>query len=157
MELLGRIRRRKIFYLQIRNNPSWNSTLTDGDWIAFTVANEEDEERIPPAVRACLEKNVVYTCSAGELGHRTEDYFDEEISWRAVQFNRQTGKEPDDKMYPVTTAHLDFEEGFWFASVVANVDDFEIDKVVCLDFTKRKVKQQLCDLIEKINNGWLPS
>ena len=157
MELIGRINRRKIYYIQIRNNSEWKFSLPKSDWVAFKIADKEDEELVPPTVKICLDKNVSYTCSAGILAYRTENYFDEEIAWRGVDYEMQTKQEFDYEKSPVTTAHENFGEGFWFASTLAHDDSFEIDKVVCIDFTKRKVKKHLTDLIEKINNNWLPS
>ncbi|NAS32606.1 hypothetical protein GTQ40_16615 [Flavobacteriaceae bacterium R38] len=157
MEFLGRVNKRKVYYVQIRNNSDWKSVIPKNDWVAFTIANKEDEELIPSVVKTCMDNNVSYTCSAGNLGHMTEQYFDEEISWRAVDFEMQTKKEFDYEFSPVTTAHKNFGEGFWFATTLARDDNFEIDKVVCIDFTKRKVKKYLIELIDKINNSWLPS
>ncbi len=157
MELIGRVNRRKIYYVQVRNNPEWKYSLPKNDWVVFTIANTEDEELVPPATKICLDKNVAYTCSAGTLAHWSEQYFDEEITWRAIDYEIQTKKEFDYENSPVTTAHKNFSEGFWFAATLANDPYIEIDKVVCLDFTKRKVKQHLTKLVEKINSGWLPS
>ncbi|MEO1033265.1 MAG: hypothetical protein AAFX55_17810 [Bacteroidota bacterium] len=157
MELIGKINRRKIYYVQIRNNSEWKSSLPKNDWVAFTIANKEDEELVPPCVKVCMDKNVSYICSAGTLAHWTENYFDEEIAWREVDYEMRTKQAFDYEKSPVTTAHKNFGEGFWFASTLANDDNFDIDKVVCIDFTKRKVKKHLTDLIKKINNGWLPS
>ena len=157
MELLGRINRRKIYYVQIRNNSEWKSLLPINDWVAFTIANKEDEELVPPVVKVSMDKNVSYTCSAGTLAHWTEQYFDEEITLRALDYEMRTKKEFDYEFSPVTTAHKNFSEGFWFAATLAHDPYNEIDKVVCLDFTKRKVKRHLIQLIEKINNSWLPS
>ena len=157
MELLGRINRRKIYYVQVRNNPEWKNSLPKNDWIVFTIANKEDEELVPPAVKICMDKNVAYTCSAGTLAHWTEQYFDEEITGRALDFELRTKKKFDYEFSPVTKAHQNFSEGFWFATTLAYDGFKETDKVVCLDFTKRKVKKHLIDLIEKINTGWLPS
>ena len=157
MELIGRIDKRKIFYLPVRSNPGWKISLPKQDWIALTIANPEDEEMVPPAVNICLDRNVSYTCSVGELAHRTEDYFDEEITWRGVDFEMRTKEKYDYELSPVTTAHKNFGEGFWFAATLARDDNFEIDKVVCVDFTKKKILKVLIKLIEKINAGWLPS
>ncbi|MFL1012359.1 hypothetical protein [Flavisericum labens] len=157
MELLGRINRRKIYYVQVRNNSEWKNSLPKNDWIVFTIANKEDEELVPPAVKICMDKNVAYTCSAGTLAHWTEQYFDEEITGRALDFELRTKKKFAYELSPVTTAHQNFSEGFWFATTLAFDGFKETDKVVCLDFTKRKVKRHLTDLIEKINNGWLPN
>lgn len=157
MEFIGNIRQRKIYYLQVRNNERWKHSLPKNDWMVFTIANKEDEELVPPAVKICLDRNVSYTCSAGGLAYMTEEYFDEEITWRGVEYEMKTKKEFDYEFSPVTTAHNNFGEGFWFAATLANNDDYGIEKVVCLDFTKRKVRKHLTQLIEQINNGWLPS
>jgi hypothetical protein len=157
MELIGQIEERKIYYLPIRNNPTWKKVMPKGGWVAFTIANKEDEELVPPVVEECLNQNVSYTCSAGDYAHMTEDLFDGEIVLRGVEYEMRTKKEFDYEYSPVTTAHKHFGEGFWFATRLAYDDNFDIDKVVCLDFTKRKVKNHLIDLIKKINNNWLPS
>lgn len=157
MELIGRIKRRKIYYVQIRNNSTWEKSMPKKDWVAFMIANKEDEELVPLIVKECLNRNVSYTCSAGNYANMTEDFFDEEIAWRAVDYEMKTKKEYNYDYSPNTTAHKNFGEGFWFAATLANDDKFDIDKVVCVDCTKKKVKNHLIKLIEKINNGWLPS
>lgn len=81
MELIGRIERRKIYYVQIRNNSTWKKSIPKKDWVAFTIANKEDEELVPSIVKECLERNVSYTCSAGNYAQMTEEFFDEEIAW----------------------------------------------------------------------------
>ena len=156
MEFIGIVNRRKVYYVHIRNNPEWKSSLPRNDWVAFTIADREDDELVLPAVKICLDKNVSYTCSAGTLAYGTENYFDEEISWRGADYEIGTKKKFDYEKSPVTTAHMNFGEGFWFATTLAHDDNFNIDRVVCLDFTKQKKKQHLIELIEKINNGWLP-
>ncbi|MEJ8591626.1 hypothetical protein JSO54_10320, partial [Riemerella anatipestifer] len=157
MELIGRIDNRKIYYVQIRNNSEWRFSLPKNDWVVFIIANKEDEELVPPTVKICMDKNVSYICSAGTLAQWTEKYFDEEISLRALDYEEQTKKEFNFDFAPNTTCHQNFSEGFWFATTLAHNPYKEIDKVVCLDLTKRKVKKHLAELINKINNGWLPS
>lgn len=157
MEQLGRIGKRKVSYIQVRNNVGWEKALPKTDWVAFTITNEEDEEMVPPAVKACMDKDVSYTCNAGVLAHRTEFYFDEEVAWRGVDYEERTKNEYDYERTPISTAHKNFSEGFWFAATLAHNDSYEIEHVVCVDFTKRKVKQHLTNLIEKINDGWLPT
>ena len=157
MELIGKINRRKIYYVQIRNNSDWKSSLPKKDWVAFTIVNKEDEELVPPAVKICMDNNVSYTCSAGTLANWTEQYFDEEFVVRAVDYEIRTKKEFDYDSSLMTTSHGNFSEGFWFATTLAHDPKIEIDKVVCMDFTKRKVKKHLTELIDRINNGWLPT
>lgn len=157
MEYIGRVNRRKVYYVQIRNNSNWKSSLPKNNWIAFTIANKEDEELLPPTVKICLDKNVTYTCSTGTLAHWSEQYFDEEFVLRAIDYETQTKKEFNYESALMTTSHENFSEGFWFATTLAHDPNIEIEKVVCLDFTSRKVKKQLIELINNINNGWLPN
>ncbi len=148
MELLGRVNRRKVFYIQIRNNPKWAKSLPNQDWIAFTVANEEDDEMIPSVIKVCLDQNVSCACSAGEFAKMSEEYFDEEITWRAVSYEQETGKDFDYNESPVTTSHRDIGEGFRFACTLAHGDRFDITQIVCIDFTRKKIKKQISELIE---------
>ena len=155
MELIGSIGRRKVYYIQIRNNATWEASMPVRDWVALTIANQEDTALVPRVIKACLNRNVSYTCSVGDFASMTEAFFDEEIVWREVEYERKT-KKKFEGISPLTTAHENLEEGFWFAATVANVDQFDINKVVCIDLTQKKVKQQLIHLMEKINQGWLP-
>ncbi|WP_338769370.1 hypothetical protein WAF17_09710 [Bernardetia sp. ABR2-2B] len=155
MELIGRINRKKIYYIQVRNNPNWESNLPKNDWIAFTVANKEDEELIPSVVKICIDKNVAYTSSTGEAAHHTEDYFDEEIAWNMVDYELKTKKEFDSENLTPTISDENFEDSFWFTYTSIYDDNFLIDKIVCIDFTTQKIKNQLIELIEKVNNGFI--
>lgn len=157
MELIGRIDRRKIYYVQIRNNSSWKKSIPKSNWVALTIVNEEDEELVPIVVKVCLDRNVSYTCSTGNYAQITENYFDEEIAWRGVKHEKKTNEEFDHDYSPITTSHRNFGEGIWFAAKSAIIEKSDIDKVVCIDFTKKKVKKHLVNLIQKVNNGWLPS
>jgi hypothetical protein len=157
MELIGQVEERKIYYLPIRNNPTWKKIMPKGNWVAFTIANKEDKELVKLVVEECLNRNVSYTCSAGNYAYMTEELFDEEITWRGVEYEMKTKEKFDYEYSPVITAHKNFGEGFWFAARLASDDNFDINKVVCIDFTKRKVENHLIDLIKKINKGWLPS
>ena len=56
VELIGRIERRKIYYLQIRNNWEWKKYLPKKDWVAFTIADKEDEKLVPSMVKTCFDK-----------------------------------------------------------------------------------------------------
>ncbi len=72
MELIGTVNERKIFYVQIRNNTGWKSLLPKGDWVAFTIADKEDQELVPSAVKVCLDTNVSYMYSTGTLAYWKE-------------------------------------------------------------------------------------
>ena len=161
MTEIGRLNDRQIFYTNVRADLSWFDKLPSSNWLAFTIADIEDKELLNDTTIKCLDKNVLYTCCAGQLASETEDYFDQEIVWRQVQIEKQTGKPQDYQTSPMTTSHQNFDEGFWFAIQSAYATAYDkyvsIDKVICIDMTQCGVKQYLIELIDKIQCGWLPS
>jgi hypothetical protein len=158
---IGQLNQRQILYINVRADLSWFDKLPSSNWLAFTIADTSDKDLLNDTTKKCLDKNVLYTCSAGQLSSLTEDYFDEEIVWRQVQIEEKTGKPQDYETSPMTTFHKNFDEGFWFAATVANATAHDkyipIDIVVCIDMTQRGVKKYLIELIDKIKSSWLPS
>lgn len=157
MELIGQIQRRKIYYTDLQKDPNWYLKLPQKDWVVFSISHAVDEERIPLMVKHCLDKNVSSSCSVGELAHRAKLFFDEEISWRAIDFEEKHKHAFDYDTAPVTTAHDEMDEGFWFATnLAASNSVYEIEKVVCINISKENYRAALVELISKINGGWLP-
>ena len=157
MRLIGKIKNRQIFYISIREDSKWMNLLPNDNWLAFTIANNDDKDLINNCSTEIINNNVTYTCSAGELAELTEQYFDEEITLQIVKFKEKTRSKFNHDQSPITTSHRNFKEGFWFAATTANDGDKTITKVVCIDMTKRKVLKYLNSFIEKINSGWIPS
>ena len=145
----------------MRADLHWFDKLPSSNWLAYTIADMADKDLLSDTTKKCLDSNVLYTCSAGQLGSDTENYFDEEIVWRQVQIEEQTGKPQDYETSPMTTFHKNFDEGFCFAITAAYATAYDeyipIDTVVCIDMTQQGVKKYLLELIDKIKNGWLPS
>jgi hypothetical protein len=161
LKVLGKINNRQILYCNIRIDNNWVSQLPQKNWIAFTIADNEDKDLLNEITFKCLDNGVCYTCSTGQLGSDTEDYFDQEIAWRETQKEEKTGEPADFDKTPMTSFHKSLKEGFWFATTVAyatiNDEYLETNEVVCIDFTKHKVENEIAILIDQINNGWLPS
>jgi hypothetical protein len=161
MELLGQIKERQIFYCNIRSEEKWFDSVDFENWIAFTIADNDDQQFLHDMSARCLDKGVCYSCSAGQLASLTEDYFDEGIVWRQIQENEKTGKPGNYETAPMTTFHNNFNEGFWFAVTNANqiINEVSVisNQVVCIDCTRMKVRRHILNLIHKINNGWLPT
>jgi hypothetical protein len=157
MENIGKINDRDIFYISTKDHSDWLNLVPTKHWVVFTIADEENKEILHEGITQILDRNVIYTCSAGELAALTEKYFDEEISLRGFLYEEKTGNKYDYEKSPMTTMHQNFSEGFWFSAYCAFDGNKVINKVVCIDFTTRKVKKHLSVLVEKINNGWLPN
>jgi len=161
MELLGTVNSRQVFYCNVREEQNWFEQLPITNWIAFTIADNEDQELIDNIVKRSLDKNVAGVSSAGQFASETEDFFVDEIVLRNIQKEKELGDFDDYETSPMLTFHRNFSEGFWFATTVANpsINDqyLGIDKVVCIDSTKKRVKAYLKQLIGMFNNGELPS
>lgn len=154
MKKIGSIDNREIYYINVKDNVTWNTKLPSDNWCAFTVV--DSNELIDEIVNRCLDSNVCYTCSSGELADETELAFDIEIVRRAIDEENRSGIPADYEVVPLTTVHHDFSEGLWFAAAVATTGDDEINKVVCIDVTSEGVLEELIVTTEKINKGWLP-
>ncbi len=100
---------------------------------------------------------MAYICCAGQLADHVELAFDMKIVEKAIEQENITQRPFDYDQSPITTAHKNFSEGFWFASFVVQNEENWINTLICLDFTKKGVKNNIISLIEKINNDWLPS
>ena len=151
MEFLGHFNHRKIYYISTKEHPQWRSSLPKKDWATFTIVNEENESGVPLMVSACVDACVDYICCAGEIASLTHDYFDEEIVWRSVDNNS-----PKTDYSPLTTFHSSISEGFWYCCQLENDEDYSTETIVCIDLTRKKVKNLLKELIEKMKSGWLP-
>ena len=160
MKLLGQIGKRKIYYCNVRSDESWFDKICFDNWIAFTIVDENDRQLLKDMTAHCLDKGVCYTCSSGQLASLTEDYFDEEIVDREIERSAKKGKPEDYESTPMTSFHKNFDEGFWFAATTANqtVNDIYTisNEVVCIDCTKERKLGHLINLVDKINDGWLP-
>jgi len=149
---LGKIIDRQILYLIPEQNSSWAPFLPESNWLLFAIADNPQISKVYELAKICRAKNVLYLCSASEAANEIEDIFDFEFVNRKVQ----TGDENYDDT-PITTKHEDFDEAFWFASVVAKHEIQRIDKVICINLTDHDYKERIMHLIGKINKGWLPS
>ncbi len=161
MEVLETINSKQVFYCNVREEQNWFEQLPITNWIAFTIADNEDQELVEDVAKKSLDKNISCVCSAGQFASKTEDSFADEIVLRNIKKEQEFGEIDDYETAPMLTFHTSFSEGFWFATSAANpsINDqyLDIDKVVCIDLTIKKVKKHLKELIETFNNGGLPS
>lgn len=157
MERLGEINRREVFYLQTRSVKKWTDQLPSKNWLAVFIGNQGDIDHIDDIARQCLKKNVVYVCVLGQKRQAIENAFDFAIVGEKIEKGESVSSPDDFENSPMTTVHEDFEEGFWFAMVVASHPKMDIEKVICIDFTEKGEIERLKTLVTKIHSGWLPS
>jgi hypothetical protein len=138
-------------------DPDWLDNLPTENWLVFPIGNDKDLEGYSKFADKCIDNNVLYVCAAGQNGEFIHDIFDELIVWKKIEKDEGVDTQDDFENAPMTTWHNNFSEGFWFAILAAHHGRKDINKVVCVDFTTKGVKQHLTNLIDKINNSWLPS
>jgi hypothetical protein len=157
MQQFGIINGRRILYTNVRRDAEWFKKLPMGNWAAFTISDDEDRDFVELVVEKSLENQVAYICSTGQLSDAIELSFDLKIVEKAIEQENITQIPFDYDQSPITTAHKNFSEGFWFAAIAAQNEENWINALICLDFTKKGVKKIILSLMEKINNDWLPS
>ncbi|MBW8360586.1 MAG: hypothetical protein K0M56_00200 [Kaistella sp.] len=157
MEVIGNVNGRQIIYINIWENINWTDNLPTHNWLVFPVGQGNDVSIYSKLADKSIDNNVLYLCAAGEFCELIHDIFDEVIIAKKIA-NNESIESPDDfKNSPITTWHNSFSEGLWFATTCANHEEKTIDKIICVDFMKQGVKDHLINLVESINNGWLPS
>jgi hypothetical protein len=157
LELLGQINDREIFYTSFREDQNLFENLRNENWLAVPIGQDKDIHLYSRLADNCIDNNVSYICALGQSSELIHDIFDEEVVARKIAAGESVETQDDFKNSPMTTWHLNFSEGFWFALTSAYNDGKKIDTVVCIDLTSKGVKKHLKYLIDKIQTGWFPS
>ena len=157
MKLLGNSNGRQILYTSVLADPNWLDNLPTENWLVFAIGQNEHKSTYIRFAYKCIDNNVLYLCTAGQDAEIIHDLFDELIVVKKIEKCESVDSPNDFENSPMTTWHNNFSEGFWFAILNAHHEKKGINKIVCVDFTTKGVRQHLTNLIEKINNSWLPS
>jgi len=161
LDTIGQIDDRKIYYLSVYETANWADKLPDKNWLVIPICDRRDADMLDKVAKVCLDKNVLYVCTVGEECEWAHDWFDETILLNRIDKKLPISTPDDFDEEPMTTWHIDFDEGFWFACTSAfptiQEEYIKVDRVVCIDLTERSRKKHLADLIIKIKSGWLPS
>ena len=134
MVKLGKINDRNVEYIKVNDLSVLKGKLPKDNWILLAVADIEQTNKIHELSVICFDHYVRYVCGTGSGGTKIDDYFDEEYLIRLFR----AGKEPIDENLddmPMTVWSENFEEEFWFATCLANEENIELNKVVCINLT----------------------
>ena len=156
MKLIGSSNGRQVFHVNARISGKWEESLPMTNWLALPILDKPDQAHADRIARACLDKDVAYVCTLGRSCEMLHDCIDETIAADKVKAGFPVSSADDFDHSPMTTWHNDFEEGVWFAILVAHDDHKEIHAVVCIDMTDEDRADRLASLVTAINDGWLP-
>jgi hypothetical protein len=152
MELIGKIKHRKVYYVQVQGNVGWEKSLPASDWIAFVITDEENEDLMASSTKAWVNNHPSFICWVGKPESNLEHYIAEEIAW-------DQANQPEELIQttaPTTHFYHVLDEGFWQATTHLGSQNYALDQVVCLDYTKHQAKAKIAGLIDKVNEGWVP-
>ncbi len=153
MQLIGRVNDREIFYTNYHADPGSLNKLPGNNWLVVPIGEAKDIELYSVLAQKCIANDVLYVCTLGKCCELIHDIFDETIVAKKIDSGVCI---EDFDGSPMTTWHYNFSEGFWFALTQAYDDHERIDKVVCIDFTEKRVERHLRRLTVMINQDWLP-
>ena len=152
---IGTGNNRKVFYQKYDSNTAWYNGLPTINWLCFAIVSNREPGELDEISIKLINYNTCYVCCADEQGELLHDYTDEEINIRNLGLG-EAYLPPFDITEIMTTWHSSIGEGLWFSIYAAYNDPLEIDAVVCLDCTNDNLENQLLNLIERFNQGYLP-
>ena len=152
---LGKINNRNVEYIKTTDLSVLKGNLPDDNWILLAIADIEQTEKIYELSVICFDHNVRYVCGTGSGGTKIDDLFDDQYLIRLFKAGKELIAENMDDM-PMTVWNENFEEEFWFATCLANEDNVELNKVVCINLTNVDYENIISELIIKLKTGWTP-
>lgn len=130
--------------------------LPDKIYSLFVIADDKDRRSdYEEMAKFFAYKTVDTISSAGKEYDLIHDIFDRAIINKEVS----EGKDHDHPDFLERTAMTNgwdnFDWGFWMTTDCFY--DFDsIDRIICIDFTKRRVKNYLKQIVKAIRKGWSP-
>ncbi|HMC01549.1 MAG TPA: hypothetical protein VKN14_10995 [Flavobacteriaceae bacterium] len=152
---LGKINNRDVEYIKTTDFSILKGKLPNDNWILLAIADIEQTNEIYELSVICFDHNVRYVCGTGSGGTKIDDLFDDQYLIRLFKTGKELIPENMDDM-PMTVWSENFEEEFWFATYLANEDNVELNKVVCINLTDVDYENKISELIVKLKTGWTP-
>jgi len=134
---------RELVFITYSTDKDWAAELPKANWLCVLVDNDRARNYLSQAISRIIDNDVCYVCTVGQRCELNHDLIDEEIVFR--QADIEAHYLPDHDI--TTTWHRDLPEGIWFAVFVARREDVSIDKVVILDMTEGKEREEIKRLL----------
>jgi hypothetical protein len=151
------INNRKIFYLDIQQDLPELETLKLKNWILFVIEDNIKNPILRRFANLCIDKDVLYVCTAGKACSEVDDLFDFAMVDRVQGGGKLPSWYQTDDDVLMTSWHHDFEEGFWFATTTANYESLPIKTVLVVNLTGNNYLPIIQSLTKRITEGWFPS
>jgi len=153
----GIINKREILYLDIINDLEKLKVAELANWILFVIEDNKNNPILSSFAEMCIKKEVLYVCAAGKACSEIDDLFDMIMVMKEINKERLPlwMTSPEDVL--MTTWHHQLEEGFWFATSLADHDELPIQTVLVVNLTNNNYLPVIQDLTKKIIDGWVPS
>ena len=156
MEFLGKHKTNDVYYFIPEREPL--DDLPKDNWICLGIANREfDQSMFDKFIKHSVYSGLLEFKGQGKLGAELHDFFDEQIVYLEVI-----------EEYPatdvMTTWYNDGENelpnAVWscfYGNILPEGTDAARTKLVCVPFDELDYKEQLATIIDRLNDGWMPS
>ena len=155
IEFLEKILSKRIFYLNIQKDLSQFMNATLNNWVLYVLADNPKLSILDAFAESCIDKDVLYVCTAGNAGSEIDTLFDLNIVMREIDGRKMPSWYGEDDTL-MTSWHAELEEGFWFATNVSFNDRLPVEPVLVVNMTDDNLQSIIADLTRKISSGWIP-
>lgn len=152
LEALGYINDREVLYQKHDLGINWSKYLPDSNWLLAAFVENNNTNIIDEIARKVIDKDVCYACCIGTFGEKMHELIEENLIIREVEIEKLHLP----KHQVMTTWHKDITNGLWFAAFSALHESGPIDKIFFLDIGKDSNKDEVFELIDKFNKGFVP-
>ncbi len=125
---MGRVKSKVV---SVREDANWWKKLPRNNWLAFTIAEEKDEELLASLTHKIVSNRPEIIISSGTLYEISEMYFDEEIAWQNVN------EKSEGELSIMTVSFLTLSEGLQYIIDIIEVLKKPIDEIVFIDFSNK--------------------
>lgn len=130
--------------------------LPNDNWICIGIANEDfDKLFFENFIVFSAERGLLEFKGQGTFGELLHDYFDEVI----VEYEFQKDIETNIMTTWYNDKPNDLANSLWecfYINILPDNTDFTKTKIVCINFDTNNYKIALKEIIEKLNEGWIP-
>jgi hypothetical protein len=158
MDYLGKHYGFDTYYLDL-SREDYINVLPKSNWFGFAIANNDFDD----SESSLINNYLRYSINNGLLAFHGQGLFGGKIHLTLDLIITQMEINENHSEIDITTIgdnDTDLANGFWAcygASCLPDSADYDTVKLVCTSFDDINCKDNLKSLLQRFNNGWLPS
>lgn len=157
LKIKGTINDRSIHYLDIQDDLTEFEQLELQSWVTLVIADDISHPLLKQFAELSIDMHLLYMAAVGKACSHVDDLFDMVMVERKIEGRKIPDWCHSEEDTLMTTWHHDFSEGFWFLTTIAQYEDHPISTVLIANFTDKSYFDEIQQLTDKIQTGWLPN